>query len=61
MPWLDALLDRPPLTWWDLLDILVQQRKDTQAAKRVFRQGLGSQTQPPIEITTDKLRLTYAQ
>ena len=23
MPWLDALLDRPPLTWWDLLDIAI--------------------------------------
>ena len=40
----------------DLIDILVQQRKDTQAAKRVFRKVLGSQTQPPIEITTDNLR-----
>ena len=43
----------------DLIDILVQKRKDTQAAKRFFRQLLCSQTQVPIEITTDKL-LSYA-
>ena len=23
MPWLDALLERPPVTWWDLLDIAI--------------------------------------
>jgi diadenylate cyclase len=23
MPWLDALLHRPPVTWWDLLDIVI--------------------------------------
>ncbi len=23
MPWLDSLLDRPPVTWWDLLDIAI--------------------------------------
>ena len=39
----------------DLIDILVQKRKNTQAAKRFFRKLLRSQTQVPIEITTDKL------
>ena len=43
----------------DLIEILVQKRKDTQAAKRFFRKALGSQFQVPIEITTDKLR-SYA-
>ncbi len=43
----------------DLIEILVQKRKDTQAAKRFFRKMLRSQTQAPIEITTDKLR-SYA-
>ena len=23
MPWLDSLLERPPVTWWDILDIAV--------------------------------------
>jgi diadenylate cyclase len=23
MPWLDALLQRPPVTWWDILDIAI--------------------------------------
>ncbi len=23
MPWLDALFERPPVTWWDLLDIAI--------------------------------------
>ncbi|MBP7779297.1 MAG: diadenylate cyclase CdaA [Acidobacteria bacterium] len=23
MPWLDSLFDRPPVTWWDLLDIAI--------------------------------------
>ncbi len=23
MPWLDAILQRPPVTWWDLLDIAI--------------------------------------
>jgi hypothetical protein len=40
----------------DLIEILVQKRKDIQAAKRFFRKMLRSQTQAPIEITTDKLR-----
>ena len=43
----------------DLIEILVQKRKDTRAAKRFFRKALHSQTQVPIEITTDKLR-SYA-
>ncbi len=43
----------------DLVEILVQKRKDTNAAKRFFRKVLRSQTQVPIEITTDKLR-SYA-
>jgi putative transposase len=37
----------------------VQKRKDTKAVKRFFRKALSSQTQVPIEITTDKLR-SYA-
>ena len=43
----------------DLIEILVQKRKDTNAAKRFFRKALRSQLQPPIEITTEKLR-SYA-
>ena len=43
----------------DLIEILVQKRKDTKAAKRFFRKALRSQTQVPIGITTDKLR-SYA-
>ena len=43
----------------DLIEILVQRRKDTQAAKRFFRKVLGSQARVPLEITTDKLR-SYA-
>ena len=39
----------------DLIDILVQKRKDTQAVERFFRKLLCSQTQVPIEITTGKL------
>ena len=23
MPWLDSLLERPPITWWDILDIAI--------------------------------------
>ena len=40
----------------DLIDILVQKRKNTQAARRFFRKLLRSQTEVPIEKTTDKLR-----
>jgi putative transposase len=43
----------------DLIEILVQKRKDTKAAKRFFRKVLRSQAHVPIEITTDKLR-SYA-
>jgi putative transposase len=43
----------------DLIEILVQKRKDIKAAKRFFRKALRSQTHVPIEITTDKLR-SYA-
>ena len=43
----------------DLIEILVQQRKDTRAAKRFFQKALRSQFSVPIEITTDKLR-SYA-
>lgn len=43
----------------DLIEVLVQKRKDAQAAKRLFRKILGSQRQLPIEITSDKLR-SYA-
>ncbi|MGK0172754.1 MAG: putative transposase [Gammaproteobacteria bacterium] len=44
----------------DLIDVLVQKRKDTRAAKRFFRRLLRSQTEVPIEITTDKLRSSAA-
>jgi len=43
----------------DLIEILIQKRKDTKAAKRFFRKALRLQTAVPIEITTDKLR-SYA-
>ncbi|MGK0172763.1 MAG: putative transposase [Gammaproteobacteria bacterium] len=43
----------------DLIDVLVQKRKVTRAAERFFRTLLRSQTEVPIEITTDKLR-SYA-
>jgi putative transposase len=43
----------------DLIEILVQRRKDTQAAKRFFRKMLRSQTHVPVGITIDKLR-SYA-
>ena len=43
----------------DVIDILVQKRKDTRAAKRFFIKLLKSQGQTPIELTTDKLR-SYA-
>ena len=40
----------------DLLDILVQSRKDKRAAKRFFRKLLKGQERILIEMTTDKLR-----
>ena len=43
----------------EVIDILVQKRKDTRAAKRFFIKLLKSQGQTPIELTTDKLR-SYA-
>ena len=43
----------------DVIDILVQKRKDTRAAKRFFIKLLKSQGQTPIELTTGKLR-SYA-
>ena len=39
----------------DVLDILLQKRKDKRAAKRFFRKLLKGQRQVPIDITTDKL------
>jgi len=43
----------------DVLDILVQSRKDTRAAKRFFRKLLKGQRRIPNELITDKLR-SYA-
>jgi len=43
----------------DLIEILVQKRKDKKAAKRFFRKMLKHQGEPPNRITTDKLR-SYA-
>ncbi len=40
----------------DVLDILLQSRKDKRAAKRFFRKLLKGQERTPIELTTDKLR-----
>ena len=40
----------------DVLDILLQSRKDKRAAKRFFRKLLKGQERTPIEMTTDKLR-----
>ena len=39
----------------DVLQLLLQKRKDKRAAKRIFRQLLKGQRQVPIDITTDKL------
>jgi putative transposase len=39
----------------DVLDILVQKRKDAKAARRFFRKLLKGQGQLPLDITTDKL------
>jgi len=43
----------------DLIDVLVQKRKDRKAAKRFFRKMLKHQGEPPNRITTDKRR-SYA-
>ena len=40
----------------DLIDVLVQKRKDKRAAKRFFRTMLRHQGMTPIRITTDELR-----
>jgi len=40
----------------DVLDILLQSRKDKRAAKRFFRKLLKGEERTPIELTTDKLR-----
>jgi putative transposase len=40
----------------DVIDILVQKRKDKQAAKRFFKKLLKSQESTPFEIMTDKLK-----
>ena len=50
--------------WWsadeldqdgDLIDILVQPRRDGRAARRFFRRLLKSQRQEPVRLVTDKL------
>ncbi len=38
-----------------VLDILVQRRRDTQAAKRLLRKLMKKQTRPPRVMVTDKL------
>ena len=38
-----------------MLDVLVQSRRDKQAAKRLLRQLLKKQLQPPRVLVTDKL------
>jgi len=43
----------------DLIDVLVQKRKDKKAAKRFFRKMLKHRGATPNRITTDKLR-SYA-
>ena len=39
----------------DVLDILVQTRKDTRSARRFFRKLLKGQGELPMGMTTDKL------
>ena len=39
----------------DVIEILVQKRKDTRAAERFFTKLLKSQSQTPLEFTTDRL------
>ena len=47
--------------WWAVdqdglvLDVLVQSRRDKQAAKRLLRKLLKKQGQPPRVLITDKL------
>ena len=40
----------------DVIDILVQPRRDQKAAKRFFRKLLKGQGRPPWQLVTDKLR-----
>ena len=40
----------------DVIDILVQPRRDQRAAERFFRRLLRGQGKEPLQITTDKLR-----
>ena len=40
----------------DVIDILVQSRRDRRAAKRFFRKRLKGQGSPPWRLVTDKLR-----
>ena len=44
----------------DLIDILVQPRRDAQAARRFFRRLLKSQRQEPVRLVTDKLGTTVS-
>ena len=39
----------------DLIDILVQPRRDARAARRFFRRLLNSQRQEPVRLVTDTL------
>ena len=39
----------------DLIDILVQPRRDARAVRRFFRRLLNSQRQEPVRLVTDKL------
>ncbi len=43
----------------EVIDILVQKRKDTKAAKRFFKKLLKKQGEVPYELMTDKLK-SYA-
>ncbi len=40
----------------DMIDILVQSRRNRRAAERFFRKLLKSQGKPPLRLVTDKLR-----
>lgn len=39
----------------DVLDVLVQERKDTKVARRFFRKLLREQGELPLESTADKM------
>ena len=39
MDWLLALLHRPPITWWDVLDILIVSILIYEALKLIRRNG----------------------